>query len=129
MKRLFIAMLLLFFVALIAIHVPNKLDDDGWMAHKQATDMMFNGDWMVGEFRTCDALAFKVARPKVDQLQCISGEPKAADVSRHSFPITFWGKIKRNDVFMGPFPSGYHQKKWSWRCQRQTERAACWALN
>lgn len=129
MKRWLTLTLLFLFVALIAIRGPDELDNDGWIPHKQVTDVMLNGDWMVGELKTCGALAFNVAAPKVDQLDCISGETRVSEVSRHSFPVKFWGKIKRNDVFIGPIPSGYHQKNWSWRCQRQTHRLVCWALN
>ncbi|MBZ5531305.1 MAG: hypothetical protein LAO20_07735 [Acidobacteriia bacterium] len=129
MKRVLLWGALLILLVLLVARGPQELDDAGWIPHKLQTDVMLNGDWMLGESRVCDALAFNVVAPRINELECVVGDPDVTQVSRHSFPVKYWGKVKRPKIFSGPYPSGYHQLKWEWRCQRQAARLVCWALN
>lgn len=121
MKHVLLWGVFLFVLVSLIANGPRELEDAGWIPHKVPTDVMLNGDWMVGEVRVCDALALNVLAPKISELECIVGDPDLTQVSRHTFPVKYWGKIKRQKTQLGP--------KWKWRCQRQTERLVCWALN
>lgn len=116
-------------VAILVVEAVKALNQSGWIPHKLETQVLLNGDWMAGEFRNCNARAFNVLRPRIDELDCVVGDAPVTAVSRHALPVTYWGRVERRDIFVGPNPNGYQQLKWSWHCQRNQDRLKCWAVN
>ena len=107
------------------------LDKTGWISHDHDTPVWIQGNWMAGEYRECELAPSKAAPAKVPTLFCsnktdngfvvwmVEGDehPNAGLEVFHVLPITYWGRIDRQDVVT------------SWRCQRNESSLTCKAVN
>jgi len=54
--KLFAYAALFFVVALVYTYLPITLDNAGWIPHSHDTPVWIQGDWLVGEYRTCQLM-------------------------------------------------------------------------
>jgi hypothetical protein len=125
----------------------HSVDYSGWITHRRDTPVWIQGNWMAGESRICEIpLAPGNTLPSSAHLLCGQGGGEALDdsfpadfigiLSSHEFfelaagnwkaldrrfhvlPVTYWGRIDRNDRIF-----------YLWRCVRQETSLVCKALN
>jgi hypothetical protein len=100
----------------------RALDTLGWIPHARDTEVHFDGQWLVGEYRLC------WSRNGISDLDC----PKSDDVeanlkagfwnpTAHTLPVTYWGRVDR--------PTGIGAAEVRWRCQREESLLTCKATN
>jgi hypothetical protein len=98
------------------------LDGSGWISHKQENRVAISGNWMTGEVRDCSATPN--TRGEIYLLNCLNdGEGDEALVTVHSFPVRYWGKTVRPDLYSEPNVS------WKWHCRRMAESVTCRSVN
>ena len=122
---LFKVLRILFTIAVIGFFVIGgyKLADvSGWISHSKDTEILLSQNWILGEYRHCDAAPDKEGA--IMWLVCTK-EFDESKPSSHTMPVRYWGQIKRQDVVARVQSSG----SWEWRCQRKSESVTCWAIN
>jgi hypothetical protein len=111
------------FLLAVIIGVPwviySKLDNAGYIPHHAAVTLHFNGNWLIGEDRQCNAAATNL---EISDVFCNSAELLSSELESHHVNIKFWGEISsasRN------FPTD-----WQWRCVRSSDgEFTCYAIN
>jgi hypothetical protein len=126
--------------------VKNCLDDAGWIPHSIDTPTWMGGDWLTGEYRSCDMPGGLWGRlPTNAHLLCSSdgrareglfpaqfhdsispeeenslegGSWHGLGGHFHVLPVKYWGRIDRKDKLI-----------FIWRCQRQASGLECGAIN
>lgn len=111
--------------------IYESLDQTGWMSHDHDTPAWIQGNWIVGEYRVCVLESNPPRATPVSSLFCGNknddgyvdwlverdDHPNAGPGIFHVLPVTYWGRIDRQDV------------NTSWRCQRNESALTCKALN
>jgi hypothetical protein len=98
----------------LCLSAYHAADRAGWVEHRAEMEMFFGiDDWSVGEYRNCST--YRDDR-KMDCIATPSG--RLSQMATHVFPVVFHGRIDRKDQ---PF--------FTWKCQRDTGRFTCWALD
>jgi hypothetical protein len=144
-------------LGILACGLYTALDNSGWIPHNHDTPVWIQGDWMVGEYRTCLMLTttpvagtvqtqeLKAALPR---LLCghESGSDSAGTFAEfveampdmNSAKNAVWGGggWSAFDSYFHVLPVRYNGRinrpdKWfiSWRCQRNSESLTCKALD
>ena len=106
----------------LIVGAAYKLDESGWIPHHHDTSVFIAGEWMVGEFRTCEMQAITLYQGANHDyfLNCAGSEGKP-----HRLPVKYWGRLERNDV--GRLDT--HQRLGRWQCQRREDSLICKALD
>lgn len=103
-----------------ATQVYQSLDSAGWSTHNRDTTVFIEGNWWVGEHRTCYGNIAGV-RDNTN-LGCSSPSGRSGDFAWSSFPVhvlpvEYHGRIDRhNELIM-------------WDCQRKEASLVCKAIN
>ncbi len=115
-----------FIIAMIvvngAVELYRDIDHSGYLTHDADTQVMFSGEWMIGEYKTCYAI---LVDGKPDETQdgpgphlfCNEGE----NTPFHTLPVRYWGRITR------PEKRGVGTIRW--KCQRSSDGLTCKALD
>jgi hypothetical protein len=122
--------LVIVIVSLIIIaEVYRSLNESGWIPYRRDTVVWMSGDWMAGEYRDCNAEPN--TQGSVYMLSCVRDTDPS--VTYHMFPVTYWGKKVRPDIYAKykkVVMTGHPERwKWDWNCQRKQESFTCKALN
>jgi hypothetical protein len=95
------------------------LDRHGWVTHIQNTSVLIKGDWLQGEFRTCDGTLDGSGK----QIALDCGKTEGTE---HVMPVNYWGRIERPEK-TGSGLSGLNLV--TWNCQRNSDSVTCWAID
>lgn len=145
----------LFFVVAIVYASYQTLDNAGWIPHSHDTPVWIQGDWLVGEYRTCGMLTRTQLTGSVRSQKVLAELPRllcgrdwdnaglfefvnaTTDVSEAT-KNALWngGDWSVLDGYFHVFPVRYYGRidrpetvSDSWRCQRESESLTCKALN
>jgi hypothetical protein len=140
-------------LALVVVGGVDRLDEMGWVPHRQVTRVMVPVEqpWVFGEFLDC------VAEPHpgmtirgygsnwidsarwIDSLAC-ARDWKNGHIMQQELQVTYWGRtripypesarlyarlmaVRTND------PSYPYNSPFRWRCRRNNTSVTCWAVN
>lgn len=103
----------------VGAYAWKVLDHHGWVTHIQNTSVLIKGNWLQGEFRTCDGTLD--GSGKQIALDCGKNEG-----TEHVMPVHYWGRIERPEK-TGSGLSGLNLV--TWNCQRKSDSVTCWAID
>lgn len=138
----------------VAGSIYESLNNAGWITHDHDTPVWIQGDWMAGEYRTCQLLTTtpmaggvlsQEARAELPRLLCgrdpsesIFGSIVEFQNAVPNVTVAQWdrGDWSAFDSYFHVLPVRYNGRierpdKWyvSWRCQRENASLTCKALN
>ncbi len=94
----------------------------GWIEHTQITTVYMDGNWLTGEYRTCETpgnVSFLSCPKAGDDPETITPNPKCiyCDANARSFSVGFYGDI-----------TGKPEDTSHWQCKRETDSITCRAV-
>jgi hypothetical protein len=96
-----------------------------YIPHTRTADIYFKGDWIQGEYKECAGVR---KNPPSDNellgLDC-PARPEVGG-STHNVSIKFYGRTNRPGVSL---EDEFRNRRFQWRCRRESDSFTCYALN